>query len=44
MGFIANGVEFFFGWLPDWMQFVATSTIAILIVTIGVILVVAFST
>ncbi len=44
MDFIANGVDFFLGWLPDWMQFVVTSTIAILIVTIGVILVVAFST
>ncbi len=41
---IADGVEFFFGWLPEWMQYVTSTTIAILIVMIGVILVVAFST
>ncbi len=44
MDFIAGIVDFFFGWLPEWMQFVATATIAILIVTVGVILCVAFST
>ncbi len=44
MQFIEGLVEFFLGWLPDWMQFVATSTIAILIVTVAVILCVAFST
>ena len=44
MDLIAGMVDFFFGWLPEWMQFVATSTIAILVVTVGVILCVAFST
>ena len=29
---IADGVEFFFGWLPEWMQYAASTTIAILIV------------
>jgi NADH-quinone oxidoreductase subunit H len=45
--FVTNGIDWAFGVfasLPEWVQYLTTTTWKILIVLIGVILIVAFST